>query len=70
MIRRCDEKDFEAIWEIISEGAQAYRGVIPPDRWHEPFPRPQERRRESCPANIEAPDQTAFDSKDVTDGLL
>ena len=37
MIRRCEEKDFEAIWEIINDGAQAYRGVIPADRWHEPY---------------------------------
>jgi N-acetylglutamate synthase-like GNAT family acetyltransferase len=37
MIRRCDEGDFEAIWEIINDGAQAYRGVIPTDRWTEPY---------------------------------
>ena len=37
MIRRCDEKDFEAIWQIINDGAQAYKGVIPRDRWKEPY---------------------------------
>ena len=37
MIRRCEEKDFEAIYAIINEAAQAYRGVIPGDRWHEPY---------------------------------
>jgi N-acetylglutamate synthase-like GNAT family acetyltransferase len=37
MIRRCDENDFEAIWQIINDGAQAYSGVIPHDRWKEPY---------------------------------
>lgn len=37
MIRRCDENDFEASWQIINDGAQAYKGVIPPDRWKEPY---------------------------------
>ena len=37
MIRRCDENDFEVIWQIINDGAQAYHGVIPQDRWKEPY---------------------------------
>ncbi|MBN2397765.1 MAG: GNAT family N-acetyltransferase [Deltaproteobacteria bacterium] len=37
MIRHCVESDFEAIHEIINDAARAYRGVIPPDRWHEPY---------------------------------
>jgi N-acetylglutamate synthase-like GNAT family acetyltransferase len=37
MIRRCDDRDFEAIWAIINDGAQAYRGIIPADRWTEPY---------------------------------
>jgi N-acetylglutamate synthase-like GNAT family acetyltransferase len=37
MIRRCDQRDFEAILEIINDAAQAYKGVIPADRWHEPY---------------------------------
>ena len=37
MLRRCDESDFEAIWQIINDGAQAYNGVIPHDRWKEPY---------------------------------
>ena len=36
-IRACDEDDFEAIWSIINDGAEAYRGVIPADRWVEPY---------------------------------
>ena len=37
MIRRCDERDFEVIWTIINDGARAYKGVIPADRWTEPY---------------------------------
>jgi N-acetylglutamate synthase-like GNAT family acetyltransferase len=37
MIRRCDDHDLEAIWTIINDGAQAYRGIIPADRWTEPY---------------------------------
>jgi GNAT superfamily N-acetyltransferase len=37
MIRRCDDRDMELIWAIINDGAQAYRGIIPADRWTEPY---------------------------------
>ena len=37
MIRRCDDRDFELIWAIINDGAQAYKGIIPVDRWTEPY---------------------------------
>ena len=37
MIRRCDDRDFEEIWAIINDGAQAYKGNIPADRWTEPY---------------------------------
>ncbi|HEY1994220.1 MAG TPA: GNAT family N-acetyltransferase [Edaphobacter sp.] len=37
MIRRCDARDFESIWAIINDGAQAYKGIIPADRWTEPY---------------------------------
>ena len=37
MIRRCDERDFALIWAIINDGAQAYKGIIPADRWTEPY---------------------------------
>ncbi len=37
MIRDCDGGDFGAIYEIINEAAIAYKGVIPADRWHEPY---------------------------------
>jgi GNAT superfamily N-acetyltransferase len=36
-IRRCDNGDREAIYSIVNAAAEAYRGVIPADRWHEPY---------------------------------
>jgi N-acetylglutamate synthase-like GNAT family acetyltransferase len=37
MIAICEKNDFNQISEVINDGAQAYRGVIPADRWHEPY---------------------------------
>jgi GNAT superfamily N-acetyltransferase len=37
MIRPCERADRAAIEAIVNEAAQAYRGVIPPDCWHEPY---------------------------------
>jgi len=37
MIRECTESDFNTIFEIINDAAQAYKGVIPKDCWHEPY---------------------------------
>lgn len=37
MIRRCDNTDFEAIYAIVNDAAQAYRGVIPSDCRKEPY---------------------------------
>lgn len=37
VIRALDEADFADIHAIINDGAQAYRDVIPPDRWHDPY---------------------------------
>ncbi|MBC7238072.1 MAG: GNAT family N-acetyltransferase [Chloroflexi bacterium] len=36
-IRPCGEDDLAEMLEIINSAAEAYRGVIPPDRWHEPY---------------------------------
>jgi GNAT superfamily N-acetyltransferase len=46
MIRRCDENDFESIWSIINDGAQAYKGIIPADRWTEPYMSREKLRHE------------------------
>jgi N-acetylglutamate synthase-like GNAT family acetyltransferase len=37
MITKCEQKDFNTIYEIINDAALAYRGIIPADRWHEPY---------------------------------
>jgi GNAT superfamily N-acetyltransferase len=44
-IRRCGE-DTAEILAIINSAAAAYRGVIPPDRWHEPYMPESELRQE------------------------
>jgi N-acetylglutamate synthase-like GNAT family acetyltransferase len=36
-IQKCTADDFDAIFEIINDAAQAYKGIIPEDRWHEPY---------------------------------
>ncbi len=46
MIRKCKQSDFEMIYEIINDGAQAYKGVIPADRWHEPYMSREELKQE------------------------
>ena len=37
MIRQCDDRDFDQIWTIINDGAQAYQGIIPEDRLETPY---------------------------------
>ncbi len=37
MIRKSVDNDFTAMLAIINDAARAYRGVIPADRWHEPY---------------------------------
>ena len=46
MIRRCDDRDFESIWAIINDGSQAYKGIIPVDRWTEPYMSQEKLRHE------------------------
>jgi len=37
MIRPTEDADFETILAIINGAAEAYKDVIPADRWHEPY---------------------------------
>jgi N-acetylglutamate synthase-like GNAT family acetyltransferase len=37
MISKCTTEDFEVIYSIINDAAIAYKGIIPADRWHEPY---------------------------------
>ena len=36
-IRQSSDKDFDSMLAIINDAARAYRGVIPEDRWHDPY---------------------------------
>ena len=45
-IRRCTAQDHDAIEEIVNDAARAYRGAIPPDRWHDPYMPREELERE------------------------
>lgn len=42
VIRPCREDDRSNVLAIINAAAEAYRGVIPADRWHEPYMTSQE----------------------------
>jgi GNAT superfamily N-acetyltransferase len=46
MIRRCKPNDFEAIYTVINDAAEAYKGVIPEDRWNTPYMTKNELRQE------------------------
>jgi GNAT superfamily N-acetyltransferase len=37
MIRKCTEADVAALYDIINDAARAYKGIIPADRWQEPY---------------------------------
>ena len=37
MIRLCTAQDFNRIHAIINDGARAYKGIIPADRWSDPY---------------------------------
>jgi N-acetylglutamate synthase-like GNAT family acetyltransferase len=51
VIRRCTEDDFETMYSIINDAAMAFKGVIPADRWHEPY-MPREELRHEIDAGI------------------
>jgi len=42
MIRLAETTDFKTIFEIINDASIAYKGIIPEDRWHEPYMPEQE----------------------------
>jgi N-acetylglutamate synthase-like GNAT family acetyltransferase len=45
-IRKSVDADRAMILEIVNQAAQAYRGVIPADRWHEPYMSSEELEKE------------------------
>lgn len=46
MIRPYNPTDFDSLYDVINDGAQAYKGVIPGDRWTEPYMSAEELRHE------------------------
>ena len=46
MIRKSTPGDFEAIYTVINSAAVAYKGVIPADRWHDPYMTQTELRQQ------------------------
>lgn len=46
LIRRSVEADLVPMLAIVNDAARAYRGVIPADRWHEPYMPADELQRE------------------------
>jgi GNAT superfamily N-acetyltransferase len=37
LVRKSVDADLQAIFAVVNAAAQVYGGVIPPDRWHEPY---------------------------------
>jgi len=62
-IRRCSEQDLATMLAIINDAAVAYRGVIPPDCWHEPY-MPESELRAEIAAGVE------FWGLDTDEGLI
>jgi len=51
VIRVLGRDSFSGILEIVNDAATAYRGVIPADRWHEPY-MPDEALRAEMDAGV------------------
>ncbi len=51
MIRPCREAEFETVYEIVNDAAEAYRPAIPVDRWKEPY-MPREELRHEMDAGV------------------
>jgi GNAT superfamily N-acetyltransferase len=66
MIRPCTDADFAAIHAIINEAAEAYRGKIPDDCWHEPYMSEAALRRE-LDAGVEF---WGWEDSGVLDGVM
>jgi GNAT superfamily N-acetyltransferase len=46
MIRKLTPSDLNDLLNVVNDGAQAYKGVIPADRWKEPYMSADELRAE------------------------
>jgi N-acetylglutamate synthase-like GNAT family acetyltransferase len=46
MIRKSVPSDVDMIYEIINDASRVYKGIIPEDRWHEPYMPKEELQHE------------------------
>jgi len=46
MIIKCEQENFKEIYDVINDAAIAYKGIIPADRWHEPYMTEEELKRQ------------------------
>jgi GNAT superfamily N-acetyltransferase len=52
MIRRLIGADFQTIFSVVNDAAEAYRGKIPADRWKEPY-MPKDELREEIESGVQ-----------------
>jgi GNAT superfamily N-acetyltransferase len=65
-LRRCSDHDRYALLTIINAAAEAYRGVIPEDCWHEPYMSRAELDTEIC-AGVEF---WGYEAEDTLIGVM
>ena len=46
MILKCEQTDIKEICDIINDAAIAYKGIIPDDRWHDPYMSEEELQKQ------------------------
>jgi len=46
MVFKCEQTDFKEICDIINDAAVAYKGIIPADRWHDPYMSEEELQKQ------------------------
>jgi N-acetylglutamate synthase-like GNAT family acetyltransferase len=52
MIEKYTSADFQVVYDIINDASSAYKGIIPADRWHEPY-MPEKELQEQLEDGIE-----------------
>jgi GNAT superfamily N-acetyltransferase len=62
-VRLCGDRDLATMLAIVNAAAEAYRGAIPADRWHDPY-MPEAELRDEIAAGVE------FWGIDTDDGLI
>jgi GNAT superfamily N-acetyltransferase len=67
MIRSCTPDDFSEILTIINDGARAYQGIIPNDRWNDPYMSSEHLQHEIDSGVVF---YGSFDPQDSTTGTL